>query len=67
MHYVYRYICILNVFIYVYGQLSAIENLVLKNIKNCAKDNTLGQVLVAIIWLPAHDHVYHLNRSRCIR
>ena len=27
MHYLYRYICILNVFlIYVYGQLSAIKN-----------------------------------------
>ena len=29
MHYLYRYICILNVFIYVYGQLSAIKNLLL--------------------------------------
>ena len=26
LHYLYRYICILNVFIYVYGQLSEIEN-----------------------------------------
>ena len=26
LHYLYRYICILNVFIYVYGQLSAIKN-----------------------------------------
>ena len=30
MHYLYRYVCILNVFfIYVYGQLSAIKNLLL--------------------------------------
>ena len=26
LHYLYRYICILNVFIYVYRQLSAIKN-----------------------------------------
>ena len=29
MHYLYRYICILNDFIYVYGQLSAIKNLLI--------------------------------------
>ena len=29
MHYLYRYVCILNVFfIHVYGQLSAIKNLI---------------------------------------
>ena len=27
LHYLYTYICILNVFIYVYGQLSTINNL----------------------------------------
>ena len=27
MHYLYKYICILNVFIYVYGQFSTIKNL----------------------------------------
>ena len=27
LHYLHRYICILSVFIYVYGQLSAIKNL----------------------------------------
>ena len=26
LHYLYRYICILNVFMYVYGQLSVIKN-----------------------------------------
>ena len=29
-HYLYRYICILNVFIYVYGQLSAIKKMIIK-------------------------------------
>ena len=29
LHYVYRYICVINVFIYVYGQLSAIKDLLL--------------------------------------
>ena len=34
MHYLYRYVCILNVFfIYVYGQLSAIKNLLFIIIK----------------------------------
>ena len=31
LHYLYRYICILNVFIYVYGQLSAIKNYYYEN------------------------------------
>ena len=29
LHYLYRYICILNVFIYVYGQLSAIKKMII--------------------------------------
>ena len=33
MHYLYRYVCILNVFLYVYGQLSAIKNLLLLLLK----------------------------------
>ena len=31
LHYLYRYNCILNVFMYVYGQLSAIKNLLSYN------------------------------------
>ena len=29
LHYLYRYICILNVFIYVYRQLSAIKKMII--------------------------------------
>ena len=49
MHYLYRYVCILNVFfIYVYGQLSAINNLLLLTIIN---NNIIIISVCLLIWL----------------
>ena len=36
LHYLYRYICILNVFIYVYGQLSVIKKMIIMKMMGIA-------------------------------
>ena len=58
MHYLYRYVCILNVFfIYVYEQLSAIKNLYIIIIVFSYLDiNQLGYVKQKCgLWWSAHS------------
>ena len=55
MHYLYRYVCILNVFfICVYGQLSAIKNLLLYYYSSCKKRNHIIEKFKSYVFKHAY-------------